>query len=69
VKSLREDMPTVAAWVDDLRAAFGADYMNGAIRAGLRGGRTFWAAEGGHEIGTRPPQLQADEAAATRGRG
>ena len=28
-------MPTVAGWIDDLRAAFGAETINAAIRAGM----------------------------------
>lgn len=62
--SMRQDMPTVAAFVDDLRAAFGRDYIDGAIRAGLQGRPVFWAQEGGHELGTKPRAMQHDEAAA-----
>lgn len=51
--NLRETMPTVAGWVDDMRTAFGAEAINGAIRAGLQGQPTFWASENGVEIGTR----------------
>lgn len=52
-RDLRTDMPTVAAWIDDLRATFGADQVNPSIRAGLAGEPRFWASENGHEIGTR----------------
>ena len=50
-KPLREAMPTVAAWIDELREAFGADTINAAIRNGLAGGDHFHASENGHEIG------------------
>lgn len=50
-KPLREAMPTVAAWIDDLREAFGADPIHAAIRNGLAGGDHFHAVENGHEIG------------------
>ena len=46
-------MPTVAAWIDDLRAAFGAEVIDAAIRGAVRDGRaTFFAAEAGHQLGT-----------------
>jgi hypothetical protein len=51
-KPLRQTMPTVAAWVDELREAFGADAINDAIRNGVAGGSAFHAMEGGHSIGT-----------------
>lgn len=54
VKPLRETMPAVAAWVDELRAVFGEEDVDVTIRAGLAGQPVFWAREGGHEIGTRP---------------
>lgn len=54
-KPLRLAMPTVAAWIDDLRAAFGDDQINPQIKAGIAGQPTFWARENGHEIGTRAP--------------
>jgi hypothetical protein len=46
-------MPTVATWVDQLREAFGSDTIHDAIRAGQTGEPTFFAAENGHQIGTR----------------
>jgi hypothetical protein len=52
-KPLRDAMPTVAAWIDSLREAFGPDMINAAIRAGIDGQTTFWAKEGGQEVGTR----------------
>jgi hypothetical protein len=53
-KTMREAMPVVAAFVDDLRQVFGAETINRSIAAGVRGqpGK-FWASEGGVEVGTR----------------
>ncbi len=51
-KPLRLAMPTVAGWIDELRATFGAEQINAAIRAGIDGQPTFHAREGGNEIGT-----------------
>jgi hypothetical protein len=50
-KPLRQTMPTVAAWIDELREAFGADAINPAIRNGVAGGAAFYATEGGQTIG------------------
>lgn len=50
-KPLREAMPTVAAWIDELREAFGADGINASIRNGMAGGNRFHAVENGHSIG------------------
>lgn len=47
---MRARMPTVAAFIDELRAAFGKDEVDGWIRAGLRNG-SFRAEENGHVIG------------------
>jgi hypothetical protein len=49
---LREQMPGVAALIDDLRKTFGEDYINGIIAAGMRGEPMFSAAENGHSVGT-----------------
>lgn len=54
-KPLRQSMPTVAAWIDNLREAFGASEIEPAIRAGIDGQPTFYARENGIEIGTRAP--------------
>ena len=51
-KPLRETMPTVAAIIDDLRDAFGAEDINQSIRNGMAGVPTFYARENGQEIGT-----------------
>ncbi len=48
--SLREQMPTCAAWIDDLRAAFGTETIDAAIRQGRKQGG-FCAEEAGHVVG------------------
>lgn len=50
-KPLRQTMPAVAAWIDGLREAFGADAINPAIRNGVAGGTHFYAEEGGQTLG------------------
>ena len=50
-KPLRQSMPTVAAWIDELREAFGAESINSAIRNGVAGGTRFYAEENGQTIG------------------
>lgn len=50
--NLRTAMPKVTAWIDDLRAAFGADDINAAIKAGMQGVPGFHAREAGHSVGT-----------------
>ncbi len=52
--SMREEMPTVAAWIDDLRLAFGADAVTAWIRQGRADG-TFHAHENGHQVGAPIP--------------
>lgn len=49
-------MPTVAAWIDGLRAEFGAESINASIKNGMAGGTDFWASENGIEIGNRAPR-------------
>jgi hypothetical protein len=51
-KPMREAMPTIAAFVDDLRAAFGKESIDGQIRAGINGRQAFHATENGQSIGT-----------------
>ena len=63
-KPLRQAMPTVTAWIDGLRAAFGAEMIDAAIRAGIDGQPTFYAAENGIEIGTRADPGSAEAAGA-----
>lgn len=48
---MRELMPVTAQWIDDLRAEFGAEYINRQIRRGLEDG-SFSAVEAGQQIGT-----------------
>ncbi len=43
-------MPTVKRWADDLRAAFGADEMQAAMKS-----QGYYASEGGRTIDTRKP--------------
>lgn len=51
--SLREEMPETAAWIDELRAAFGVDAINGSIRKGMAGlPGHFHAEESAHQAGT-----------------
>lgn len=54
-KPLRQTMPTVAAWIDAHRAAFGEADTNAAIKAGIDGQPTFWARENGQSVGTPQP--------------
>lgn len=50
---MRQAMPTVAGWIDELRAVFGADQVEPAIAQGMRGEpNRFWAREKGIEVGT-----------------
>lgn len=57
MSSLRDSMPGVAAIVDDLRAAFGVEEINGQIRLGMNGGGTFMASENGKTVGSIAPLL------------
>ncbi|MFS2112717.1 hypothetical protein [Herbaspirillum frisingense] len=45
-------MPKTAAFIDSLRLAFGAGYINNVLRRGMRGQPVFHATEGGFELGT-----------------
>ena len=53
----RQAMPTMAAWIDDLREAFGKAEIDAVIRAGLKPDceprRRFFAGEAGQEVGRR----------------
>jgi hypothetical protein len=53
-------MPATAAFVDYLRAEFGAESVDPSIRAGLKGDATFCAEEAGHQLGT--PATRPDPA-------
>jgi hypothetical protein len=51
--SLREQMPETAAFIDALRREFGAELVDAAIRAGIKGqAGCFYAEERGHQVGT-----------------
>src|SRR4051812_18671013 len=52
---LRAAMPEVTAWIDDMRAAFGATVVNGQIRKGIAGEPVFFASENGQTVGTQRP--------------
>jgi len=47
-------MPICAAFIDDLRNAFGKEEIDAAIQRGMKDG-SFYAREGEIEIGTRRP--------------
>lgn len=51
-KPMREAMPTVAGWIDELREAFGAAGINASIKNGMAGGADFYAEEAGHQLGS-----------------
>lgn len=62
--SLRESMPQVAQWIDELRAQFGKEAIDRIVLAGKRGERRFYAAEIGpdgvmREFGTAPSGRRA----------
>lgn len=60
---MREAMPQCAAWVDALRDAFGHEFINERIRAGLQNGG-FWFSESGNYIGIQgQPERDAQRAA------
>ncbi len=52
MSSMRDSMPTTAAFIDALREAFGRDVIDRQVRAGLSGAPTFYAEENGHQLGT-----------------
>lgn len=52
----KADMPVVADWIEKLRASLGKEWVDQAMRDGLKNGG-FWAIENGCVIG-KPP---ADE--------
>lgn len=53
----KQSMPTVQAWMDGLRAAFGKDEIDAVIRRGIkpdcRNEHRVFASEGGRTIGQR----------------
>ena len=52
-QSLRETMPITAGFIDACREVFGVSETNAAIRAGMEGQETFYAAENGRTVGTK----------------
>jgi hypothetical protein len=50
-------MPLTAAWIDELRKTFGAEMINKAIKGGMAGEGSFYAAEAGKEVGSRPRDI------------
>jgi len=61
--SLRDKMPHTAAFIDELRAAFGAECIDTAIRAGIKGEPDrFHATEAGQSVGTPFRRGQAFDA-------
>lgn len=52
--SMREQMPTVAAFIDGMREAFGKEHIDRQIRAGMNGKPVFYCSENGHTVGTKP---------------
>lgn len=61
MSSLRSEMPVVAAWIDEMRAAFGVDMVNQQIRRGMNGEQMFHATENGHTVGTAFDVPDADK--------
>lgn len=62
--SMRDQMPITAAWIDELRQAFGKESIDGQIRKAMRGEPVFFASENGHTVGTASPprvRVQWDE--------
>ena len=45
--SMRELMPQTAAWIDELREAFGRETIDQIVRAGMQGKGGFWVEETG----------------------
>ncbi len=58
--SLREEMPMVAAFIDEMREQFGKTEIDNQIRKGMAGLPVFWASENGHEVGTNPEGIYAN---------
>lgn len=54
-KPVSHPMPEIVAFVADLKAAFGEQEIDEAIRRGKAGEPTFYACENGHTVGTATP--------------
>jgi len=65
---MRDQMPVVAAFIDDLRAVFGRSEVNAVIREGLKPEceprDRFFAREGGQQLGQ--PWVPAREISAAQ---
>ena len=48
--SLRDSLPEIAQWIDDLRAAFGREPVDEAIRRGMRGENGFCVRRNGQVV-------------------
>lgn len=62
--SLREQMPVTAQLIDDFRAVFGKENIDGVLRRARKGEPVFYAVENGHTFGTPSPprvRVQWDE--------
>jgi hypothetical protein len=57
--SMRDQMPRIAAAIDELRGKFGRDNVDQLIRRGMRGEPVFYAVEAGQCIGTPLVQPRA----------
>lgn len=53
--SMREQMPVVTAWIDEMRKAFGVAHIDGVIKAGMQGAPVFFCSENGNTVGTPSP--------------
>ena len=53
VESMRDQMPIVADFIDQCRAAFGLAAVNPSIKAAMSGQPLFYAEEGWRSIGTK----------------
>jgi hypothetical protein len=53
---MREQMPVVAALIDEYRAVFGKESIDTVIRRGMKGEPVFFASENGHTVGTPIPR-------------
>ena len=51
-KPVSHPMPEIAAFVAQMKSAFGEPEIDEAIRRGKAGEPTFYAAENGHTVGT-----------------
>lgn len=55
---MRERMPTVAKWIDELREVFGRESIDQALREDLKSGK-FFASENGYTIGSASRRLDS----------